>query len=132
MDPSSRRHMWELLRTVKQDRTIVLTTHFMDEADVLGDRIAIMAGGKLKCYGNSLFLKSRFGVGYRMSMVLDSSQSSQNSQSSQSSQIEDTKDTDDGDGISLVPGKVLSRIQRWVPEAAFLSVSLIGCFRLIC
>ena len=128
MDPSSRRHMWELLRTVKQDRTIVLTTHFMDEADVLGDRIAIMAGGKLKCYGNSLFLKSRFGVGYRMSMVLDSSQSSQ---SIQSSQIEDTKDTDDGDGISLVPGKVLSRIQRWVPEAAFLSVSLIGCFKLI-
>jgi ATP-binding cassette subfamily A (ABC1) protein 1 len=40
---------------------MILTTHFMDEADLLGDRIAIMAEGDVKCYGTSLFLKNRYG-----------------------------------------------------------------------
>ncbi len=41
----------------KKDRTLLLTTHFMEEADVLGDRVAIMAEGKVQCYGSTLFLK---------------------------------------------------------------------------
>ncbi len=60
MDPYARRATWDLLIKHKQNRTILLTTHFMDEADLLGDRIAIMADGRLKCSGSSLFLKSRF------------------------------------------------------------------------
>lgn len=47
----------------------MLTTHFMDEADILGDRIAIMADGELKCCGTSFFLKKRFGTGYRLVCV---------------------------------------------------------------
>jgi ATP-binding cassette, subfamily A (ABC1), member 3 len=47
-------------------RIIILTTHYMDEADILGDRIAIMAGGVVKCCGSSLFLKNRFGIGYNL------------------------------------------------------------------
>lgn len=43
MDPSARRATWDLLSKHKQGRTILLSTHFMDEADLLGDRIAIMA-----------------------------------------------------------------------------------------
>jgi len=38
----------------------------MDEADILGDRIAIMAGGTVKCCGSSLFLKNRYGVGFNL------------------------------------------------------------------
>ena len=38
----------------------------MDEADLLGDRIAIMGDGHLRCMGSSLFLKERFGVGYQL------------------------------------------------------------------
>lgn len=41
-----------------------MSTHHMDEADVLGDRIAIISSGRLRCCGSSLFLKSRFGNGY--------------------------------------------------------------------
>jgi ATP-binding cassette subfamily A (ABC1) protein 3 len=69
MDPYARRATWDLLAKYKEGRTILLTTHFMDEADLLGDRIAIMAEGKLRCSGSSLFLKSRYGVGYHMTMV---------------------------------------------------------------
>ncbi len=41
----------------------------MDEADILGDRIGIMAEGKLICLGSSLFLKNRFGAGYNLTIV---------------------------------------------------------------
>ena len=43
MDTSARRHIWEILKNFKNDRIILLTTHFMDEADYLGDRIGIMS-----------------------------------------------------------------------------------------
>ncbi|XP_065652510.1 phospholipid-transporting ATPase ABCA3 isoform X2 [Hydra vulgaris] len=69
MDVSARRFTWNLLQKERKGRTILLTTHYMDEADVLGDRIAIMADGKLQCYGSSLFLKKKYGVGYHMVMV---------------------------------------------------------------
>lgn len=62
MDPVSRRAIWDLLQHYKKDRTILLTTHHMDEADVLGDRIAILVMGVLKCCGSSLFLKKLYGV----------------------------------------------------------------------
>ncbi|XP_074053373.1 phospholipid-transporting ATPase ABCA3-like isoform X2 [Macrotis lagotis] len=69
MDPVSRRAIWDLLQIQKSNRTILLTTHFMDEADLLGDRIAIMAKGELQCCGSSLFLKQKYGAGYHMIMV---------------------------------------------------------------
>ncbi|XP_071785236.1 phospholipid-transporting ATPase ABCA3-like isoform X1 [Asterias amurensis] len=69
MDPYARRATWDLLLKYRQGRTMVLTTHFMDEADLLGDRIAIMANGQLLCSGSSLFLKNRFGVGYHLTLV---------------------------------------------------------------
>ena len=53
----------------KDGRVIVLTTHFMDEADLLGDRIAIMAEGELRCCGSALFLKKRYGAGYCLTMI---------------------------------------------------------------
>mmetsp|Transcript_331 Transcript_331/g.689 ORF Transcript_331/g.689 Transcript_331/m.689 type:complete len:1928 (+) Transcript_331:176-5959(+) len=68
MDPFSRRFTWNVIRKMREGRTIILTTHFMDEADLLGDRIAIMADGKLRCAGSSLFLKQQFGVGYMMAI----------------------------------------------------------------
>ncbi|XP_048350984.1 phospholipid-transporting ATPase ABCA3 [Sphaerodactylus townsendi] len=69
MDPVSRRATWDLLQHQRSGRTILLTTHFMDEADLLGDRIAIMAKGELQCCGSSLFLKHKYGAGYHMVMV---------------------------------------------------------------
>lgn len=41
----------------------------MEEADILGDRIAIISSGKLRCVGSPLFLKSRFGEGYSLTLV---------------------------------------------------------------
>ena len=66
MDTSTRRRFWEMVKQYKENRIIILTTHYMDEADILGDRICIMAEGSVQCCGSSLFLKNRFGVGYNL------------------------------------------------------------------
>ncbi|XP_048742099.2 phospholipid-transporting ATPase ABCA3-like [Ostrea edulis] len=73
MDPAARRQTWDILQKFRENRTMVLSTHFMDEADLLGDRIAIMAEGVVKCVGTSLFLKKAFGAGYHLVMVKDKS-----------------------------------------------------------
>ena len=41
----------------------------MDEADLLGDRIAIISNGQLKCCGSPLFLKNTYGEGYHLTVV---------------------------------------------------------------
>ncbi|KAL8130679.1 hypothetical protein V2J09_019834 [Rumex salicifolius] len=64
MDPISRRHVWDIIERAKRGRAIILTTHSMEEADILGDRIGIMAKGRLRCIGTSIRLKSQFGTGF--------------------------------------------------------------------
>lgn len=53
MDVDARRKLWDLLSSLRRDRTVLLTTHYMDEAEVLGDRIAIIAKGKMQCIGSA-------------------------------------------------------------------------------
>lgn len=64
MDPITRRHVWDIIEDAKKGRAIILTTHSMEEADILSDRIGIMAKGRLRCIGTSIRLKSRFGTGF--------------------------------------------------------------------
>jgi len=69
LDLSARRAMWDMLKKHKKDKIILLTTHYMDEADILGDRIGIMSKGEMITLGSPLFLKKRFGVGYNLTLV---------------------------------------------------------------
>ncbi|KRX85321.1 ATP-binding cassette sub-family A member 3 [Trichinella sp. T6] len=76
MDPRARHDAWQLLLEEKQYRTMLLTTHFMEEADLLGDRIAVLSNGTLQCCGTSFFLKRQFvaivlqtGDGYRLKVI---------------------------------------------------------------
>nr|XP_050848484.1 cholesterol transporter ABCA5-like [Vespula vulgaris]XP_050848485.1 cholesterol transporter ABCA5-like [Vespula vulgaris]XP_050848486.1 cholesterol transporter ABCA5-like [Vespula vulgaris] len=71
VDPYSRRQMWSLLQSRRHGKVILLTTHFMDEADILSDRKAVISKGKLRCCGTSLFLKNKFGIGYHLTLVLE-------------------------------------------------------------
>jgi len=69
MDTTARRRLWDMLKKNKGEKIVILTTHYMDEADILGDRIAIMSEGQVQCTGSSLFLKKRYGVGYNLVMA---------------------------------------------------------------
>ncbi|KAI3379412.1 hypothetical protein SNEBB_010475 [Seison nebaliae] len=68
VDSTARKQIWQILRQRNEDVTLILTTHFMDEADALGNKIAIMANGSLKCFGTSIFLKSFYGIGYHLTI----------------------------------------------------------------
>lgn len=69
MDPKSRRDVWQTIRNIKKGKSIILTTHGMDEADALSDRIAVINEGQISCIGTSLFLKNTFGDGYRLTII---------------------------------------------------------------
>lgn len=69
LDPESRRDIWNILLKLKKDNSILITTHHMEEADALGDKIAIMETGELNAYGSPMFLKQFFGSGYTLKML---------------------------------------------------------------
>uniref|UniRef100_A0A8B9JBD8 P-type phospholipid transporter n=1 Tax=Astyanax mexicanus TaxID=7994 RepID=A0A8B9JBD8_ASTMX len=69
VDPYSRRSIWDLLLKYRTGRTVILSTHHMDEADLLSDRVAIISKGQLHCCGSPLFLKNCFGVGFYLTLV---------------------------------------------------------------
>ncbi|XP_072270166.1 ABC-type organic anion transporter ABCA8-like isoform X2 [Pyxicephalus adspersus] len=68
LDPCSRHQVWSVLKEKKGNHVILLSTQFMDEADILADRKAVISSGRLKCVGTSLFLKRKWGIGYHLRM----------------------------------------------------------------
>ncbi|XP_056019725.1 uncharacterized protein LOC125668687 isoform X2 [Ostrea edulis] len=66
VDPSGRRSIWNLLVKRKMRCTILLSTHFLDEADTIGDRVAVMHKGRILCTGSPMFLKQKVGSGYHL------------------------------------------------------------------
>ncbi|KAF4633176.1 hypothetical protein G7Y89_g4951 [Cudoniella acicularis] len=70
LDPLSRRKIWDILLAERGARTIILTTHFLDEADLLSDQIAILSKGTLRAHGSSVELKDKLGGGYRIHLLM--------------------------------------------------------------
>ncbi|XP_045460948.1 ATP-binding cassette sub-family A member 2-like isoform X2 [Harmonia axyridis] len=70
MDPESQRDVWNLLLQWRGAKTILISTHYMDEADALADYIAIMANGEKQCFGTPMELKDKFKTGYHLSLML--------------------------------------------------------------
>ncbi|KAK9371343.1 hypothetical protein V1509DRAFT_614383 [Lipomyces kononenkoae] len=73
LDPLSRKRIWDILLASRGQRTIILTTHFLDEADLLADSVAILAKGVLTVSGSPVRLKADFGNGYRVFSILPAS-----------------------------------------------------------
>lgn len=70
-DPAARRRSWDLIRNLTSlGRTIVLTTHYLDEAESLADRVAVLAGGRIVAEGSPKQLRDSFGEGTRISFDL--------------------------------------------------------------
>ncbi|KAF7667420.1 hypothetical protein LDENG_00062750 [Lucifuga dentata] len=69
VDPYSRRSIWDLLLKYRAGRIVIMSTHHMDEADMLSDRVAIISQGRLYCCGSPIFLKNCFGAGFYLTLV---------------------------------------------------------------
>uniref|UniRef100_A0A1I7UHK3 ABC transporter domain-containing protein n=2 Tax=Caenorhabditis tropicalis TaxID=1561998 RepID=A0A1I7UHK3_9PELO len=70
MDPGARKDVQLMLEKIKVNRTILLTTHYMDEAERLGDWVFVMSYGKMAASGSLNYLKKKFGSGYVLTVVL--------------------------------------------------------------
>lgn len=66
LDPLSRRVIWDTLLQHRANRSIIFTTHFLDEVDVLADYIVVITNGKVKCQGSPTELNNKFGGGYKV------------------------------------------------------------------
>jgi len=72
LDPQARRQLWELIERFKTEgRTIILTTHYMDEAERLSDRVAIMDHGKVIALGTPRELISSIGAEHMVAFAMD-------------------------------------------------------------
>lgn len=71
MDPEARRFMWRVISDTMSGRSVILTTHSMEEAEALSNRIGIMVGGRLRCIGTNQHLKEKFGKGYSLEIRAD-------------------------------------------------------------
>ncbi|KAM9347110.1 glucosylceramide transporter ABCA12 [Symphorus nematophorus] len=69
VDPCSRRSIWDIVIQHKKNRTIIMSTHHLDEAEVLSDRIAFLERGGLKCCGSPFHLKDKLGQGYKLTLT---------------------------------------------------------------
>ncbi|KAH7886313.1 hypothetical protein F5I97DRAFT_2027968 [Phlebopus sp. FC_14] len=105
VDPLSRRALWRTLTSVKHERTIVFTTHFLDEADLLADNIAILAApGKLVAEGSPVALKTNLGQGYSVQVTFDFSDMNEKE-------------------FTSAPADVLDRIREVAPQCTMSQAS---------
>lgn len=68
VDPAARRRIWRLIDQHRIGRTVLLSTHHLDEADMLSDTVVVMHKGKILCTGSPLSLKMTYGRGYRLNV----------------------------------------------------------------
>uniref|UniRef100_A0A667GF24 ABC transporter domain-containing protein n=1 Tax=Lynx canadensis TaxID=61383 RepID=A0A667GF24_LYNCA len=68
VDPCSRRSIWDILLKYREGRTIIFTTHHLDEAEALGDRVALLQHGRLRCCGPPFCLTQAYGQGLSLTL----------------------------------------------------------------
>jgi ABC-type multidrug transport system ATPase subunit len=66
-----RRKFWEIVKKYKADRYTILTTHYMDEAEELGDKICVLNAGRVYCEGTPLSLKAKFATGVNLTLQIN-------------------------------------------------------------
>ena len=72
LDVLAKRELWNFFKKFKNDKIIILTTHSLEEAEYLGDRIGIMLDGKFVCSGTGSYLKNKYPCGYNINFLMDS------------------------------------------------------------
>ena len=70
MDPKARRDMWKVIERSMKNRSVILTTHSMAEAEALCSRIGILNAGQLRCLGSPAHLKETYGDGWQLDIAL--------------------------------------------------------------
>ncbi|CAL1527412.1 unnamed protein product [Lymnaea stagnalis] len=116
VDPHARKNIWNLITRNRPGRTILLSTHHLDEADFLSDRIAVMHQGKLLCCGSPSFLKWSFGGGFNLTVVKKDQINMQKSEQGEQAESQEVADL----RSKSVNNAVLAFIQNYCPDAKLI------------
>ncbi|XP_076450764.1 uncharacterized protein LOC143286815 isoform X2 [Babylonia areolata] len=113
VDPHARKNIWNLVMKNRPGRTILMSTHHLDEADMLSDRILIMHTGRLLSVGSPSYLKNQLGGGYKLTVNTNPALSLQN-------EMEASNNQETTEEMSGQHRKVLTFIQTALPSAKFV------------
>ena len=102
MDVLAKRELWNFFKSYKNDKIIILTTHSLEEAEYLGDRIGIMLDGKFVCSGTGSFLKNKYPCGYNINFLMTNNYMNRNEL------LDDLKQIDDSAIIKVASKNLLS------------------------
>lgn len=102
LDPENKRQIWEILSNCKEGKCMILTTHIMEEAEVLTDRIGIIVNGELKCLGSKFKLKRVYGRGFKLVINTGYSVSTES----------DSLNNDDEESVGNVDGKESDKLEE--------------------
>ena len=130
LDVESRQQVWELIRTLRQGRSIIMSTQHIEEADELADRVCIMSHGKVIALGTPQNIKRQFGVGYNLFIESKSPENLSNAQISEQlatidriflgrdgyDGITKSPDSTDKKSLFLVPISLIDRISNLMKE----------------
>ena len=103
MDVLAKRELWNFFKSYKSDKIIILTTHSLEEAEYLGDRIGIMLDGLFVCSGTGSYLKNNYPCGYNINFLM------KNNYANRSELLDELKEID-GSGVIKVSSKNLLSI----------------------
>lgn len=116
VDPVARRGIWDLIAHQKRSRTVLLTTHHLDEADILSDQVAIIHRGRLLCSGSPLLLRSQYGCGYQLTVSRQTASLEAGDSDSGRASNEYMDETDS----SCASEKLLSFVKCLIPNASLI------------
>ena len=102
MDILAKRELWNFLKNYKNDKIIILTTHSLEEAEYLGDRIGIMLDGKYVCSGTGSYLKNKYPCGYNINFLMN------NDKINKSEILDELKEIDNSATIKVASKNLLS------------------------
>merc|ERR1719502_1932637 len=77
VDAGAKRHLWKVIKRRAEGQTVIITTHSMEEAEALCDRLAIQVQGQLRCLGTPIHIKGKYGSGYQLEVLIDRSRSAE-------------------------------------------------------
>lgn len=113
LDPENKRQIWDILANCKQNKCMILTTHLMDEAEILSDRIGIIVRGHLKCLGSQYKLKKVYGKGFKLCInLIPFSMANKNVVRNEEEFIEDRKENNIRFIKEIFPGANLSEAYK--------------------
>merc|ERR1719191_426695 len=69
VDAAAKRHLWRIVKQRGEEQTVILTTHSMEEAEALSDRLAIQVKGRLRCVGTPEHIRNTHGAGYHLEVI---------------------------------------------------------------